>query len=246
MAKNNFDASVRNLSGNKLLVEAPPEILADIEKKCEWLEYSPGDVVIDLADNSTNVYFVVKGQLKAMDYLSDEHEVALAELNPGDSFGELSAIDLQVRSARVTVRGCPIGRQPCETTDRTGTSSESNTATAPRLVTRASHMRRLPPGPVADDAIPPTISSPGTRALQSTSMSATGNEYGSASSSSVPRAGSASGQPTMFQPSSVLTASSTKPLARPAPNAAAKTDSAGSYSTSREPPAIPAAVRRGV
>ena len=102
MAENTFDASERNLSGNKLLVEAKPKILAGIEKKCEWLEYSSGEVVIDLADNSTDVYFVVKGKLKAMDYLSDEHEVALAELNPGDSFGELSAIDLQVRSARVT------------------------------------------------------------------------------------------------------------------------------------------------
>ena len=102
LAKNLFDASVRNLSGNKLLVEAQPDILADIEKKCEWLEYSPGDVVIDLADTSTNVFFVVAGKLKAMDYLSDGQEVALAELGSGDSFGELSAIDLKVRSARVT------------------------------------------------------------------------------------------------------------------------------------------------
>lgn len=99
---NKFDASLRTLGGNKILVEAQPEVLADIEKKCEWLEYSPGDVVIDQADDTTNVFFVVKGKLKAMDYLFDEQEVALAELGPGDSFGELSAIDLKVRSARVT------------------------------------------------------------------------------------------------------------------------------------------------
>ena len=102
LADYKFDVSERHLSANNLLVEAQPEILANIEKKCEWLEYSPGDVVIDLAASTTNVFFVVKGQLKAMDYLSDEHEVALAELGPGDSFGELSAIDMKVRSARVT------------------------------------------------------------------------------------------------------------------------------------------------
>ena len=102
LANHSFDASVRNLSGNKLLVEAPPEILADIEKKCEWLEFAADAVVVNLADNTTNVFFVVEGKLKAMDYLSDQHEVALAELGPGDSFGELSAIDLKVRSARVT------------------------------------------------------------------------------------------------------------------------------------------------
>ena len=102
MANNKFDASLRTLGGNKLLVEAQPEVLADIEKKCEWLEYSPGDVVIDQTDDTTNVFFVVKGKLKAMDYLFDEQEVAFAELGPGDSFGELAAIDLKVRSARVT------------------------------------------------------------------------------------------------------------------------------------------------
>jgi len=92
----------RNLNGASLLVEVPPDIIADIEKKCEWFEYAPNEIIIDLADTSTCVYFIVKGKVKAMDFLAENKQVALAELGEGDSFGELSAIDSKKRSARVT------------------------------------------------------------------------------------------------------------------------------------------------
>lgn len=98
-----FDKSARTLSGITLLMEAPPQKIAELEKSCEWFEYAPDEVVVDLKDETTNVFFIVEGKLKAMDFISQEDEqVALAELGPGDSIGELSAIDLKVRSARVS------------------------------------------------------------------------------------------------------------------------------------------------
>ncbi len=100
--ENLFDPSVRILTNITLLTEAPPPIIARLEKSAEWLEYGADEIVVDLKDESTNVFFVVKGKLKAMDFLTEGEEVALADLVAGDSFGELSAIDLKVRSARVT------------------------------------------------------------------------------------------------------------------------------------------------
>ena len=91
-----------SLAGITLLGEAGPHMLKRIEDMCEWLEFDTDEVVIDLADTSTNVYFVVVGRLKAMDYMDEEKEVSLAELRPGDSFGELAAIDSKKRSARVS------------------------------------------------------------------------------------------------------------------------------------------------
>jgi len=86
-----------------LLAEASPIQITELEKKCRWQEYAADEIVVDINDETTDVYFVVKGKLRAMDFLSEEEEeVALAELLPGYSFGELSAIDLKVRSARVT------------------------------------------------------------------------------------------------------------------------------------------------
>ena len=91
-----------SLAGTTLLGEAGPHMLKRIEDMCEWLEFDTDEVVIDLADTSTNVYFVVVGRLKVMDYMDEEKEVSLAELRPGDSFGEMAAIDSKKRSARVS------------------------------------------------------------------------------------------------------------------------------------------------
>ena len=106
-----FDPSVRNLNDINLLAEAPPEKIKELEGCCEWQEYGADEIVVNLKDESTNVFFVVKGKLRAMDYLTDENnEVALAELEEGNSFGELSAIDLKVRSARVVMSN--VSRRP--------------------------------------------------------------------------------------------------------------------------------------
>lgn len=97
-----FKKSARTLNGVGLLAEAPPKKVAEIEKQCTWLEFGSDEIVIDLKDKTTDVFFVVKGRLKAMDFLTEEEEVALAELEPGEAFGTLASIDGKVRSARVT------------------------------------------------------------------------------------------------------------------------------------------------
>jgi CRP-like cAMP-binding protein len=97
-----FKDSDKSLNGIGLLAEATPAKIALLEQQCTWKALDANEIVIDLKDRSTDVYFVVKGKLKAMDFLTEDEQVALAELGPGDSFGELAAIDLKVRSARVT------------------------------------------------------------------------------------------------------------------------------------------------
>lgn len=57
---------------------------------------------MDLNDTSNNVFFLLKGKLRATVFLTEDIEVSLADLMPGDTFGELSAVDLKMRSARVT------------------------------------------------------------------------------------------------------------------------------------------------
>ena len=89
------------LDGIGLLMEAPRDVVDDLTRKCEWLEFDENDIVIDVDDATTSVYFVVSGRLRAMDFVSQDQEVALAEFGPGESFGELAAIDLKARSARV-------------------------------------------------------------------------------------------------------------------------------------------------
>ena len=67
-----FKPSERTLKDISLLAEAPPAKVKELEECCEWLEYGADEIVVNLKDESTNVYFVVKGKLRAMDYLTDE------------------------------------------------------------------------------------------------------------------------------------------------------------------------------
>ncbi len=92
----------KGLAGITILVEVGPDKIARTEKKCRWLEFEPGDVIIDIDDTTTDVYFIVEGSVKVMDFMAENPEVALAELGAGDSIGELTALDSRKRSARVT------------------------------------------------------------------------------------------------------------------------------------------------
>lgn len=96
------DPSERKLDGIELLVEAPPEVVRNLQDTCSWIKYEANQIIVDRDDESTDVFFIVKGGVKVMDFLANDQEIALAELSAGSSFGEMSAIDASRRSARVT------------------------------------------------------------------------------------------------------------------------------------------------
>ena len=122
----------------------------------------------------------------------------------------------------VTVNGLPTRRQPCDTIVRTGISEGITTPTAPLGTIRSSSARRFAPGAAPAEASPPMTRSPGTFVLHRDSRSATGNENGSASRSTV--ASAAVAVPTLdpHTPSAAGSTSSTKPSTRPPPQSAAQ------------------------
>ncbi len=108
-------ASARRLDKIGLLEDLPASALREIEPKCRWLEFGAHGTVLDRDDNTHEVYFIVAGTVRVMNYLGDEREVALADLQAGDHFGELSAVDSQERSARVVGSDyCVIAALPRE------------------------------------------------------------------------------------------------------------------------------------
>lgn len=92
----------RTLDGIELLSEAPPEVVRRVEESCRWFVCDANQIIVDRNDESTEVFFITHGRVKVMDFLSNDQEIALAELGAGTSFGELSAIDFSRRSARVS------------------------------------------------------------------------------------------------------------------------------------------------
>lgn len=85
-----------------LLKKLPSEVRAEYERKCNWFEFGPNEVILDRADEDRHeVFFLVRGNVRIMNFAGDAKEIALADLEEGSHFGELSAVDCRGRSARV-------------------------------------------------------------------------------------------------------------------------------------------------
>ncbi|KAF0136568.1 MAG: cyclic nucleotide-binding protein [Xanthobacteraceae bacterium] len=76
--------------------------LARFEHRCLWKKVDEGQTIIDFDDPSSDVYFLVSGDVRIQVRTAGGREFILADLREGEFFGELSAIDGEPRSANVT------------------------------------------------------------------------------------------------------------------------------------------------
>ena len=96
---NSADYSLKEID---ILEHLPEDARQRVEQLCTWLRFDSDDIVLDrFHDDKHEVYFLVKGKVRIMNITGDDHEIALADLEEGSHFGELSAIDCRGRSARV-------------------------------------------------------------------------------------------------------------------------------------------------
>ena len=71
-------------------------------RACGWRSYETNELVIDFEDDSTDVRFILSGNVRVILRISAGREMILAEMKEGDHFGEIAAIDGETRSANVT------------------------------------------------------------------------------------------------------------------------------------------------
>ena len=69
--------------------------------RCRFAEHEPDAVIVDHQDPSTDVRFVLTGDVRVVMRVAEGREYILNDGGPGDFFGELSAIDGGGRSASV-------------------------------------------------------------------------------------------------------------------------------------------------
>ena len=91
----------KTLAGITLLEGQSESVVKRLEDICRWYSYSEGETVIDQSDTGSDVFFIVKGRVRAVDYSTEDHEVAFADIGASEHFGELSAIDGEPRSTMV-------------------------------------------------------------------------------------------------------------------------------------------------
>jgi CRP-like cAMP-binding protein len=76
--------------------------LAPFEARANWRRFDPEEVLVDFDEPSTDVYFLLSGEVRVLMRTASGKEVILYEMKPGDLFGELAALDGVPRSANVT------------------------------------------------------------------------------------------------------------------------------------------------
>ncbi len=84
-----------------LLSGLKPTELKKIEKSVSYKRYTDHEQIIDRQSVSSDVYFIVEGDIRVVNYSLSGREITLDDLSDGDYFGELAAIDGQPRSASV-------------------------------------------------------------------------------------------------------------------------------------------------
>lgn len=92
---------VHDLSSIKILAGLTPEQRRDFEISCRWKRFAAEEPVIDQSDMTRDVYFIVRGRVRVVNFALSGKEVALDDIVSGGHFGELAAIDGQPRSSTV-------------------------------------------------------------------------------------------------------------------------------------------------
>ncbi|MDB5652019.1 MAG: Cyclic nucleotide-binding protein [Hyphomicrobiales bacterium] len=72
------------------------------DRRCGWKKCDEGETVVDYEDTSSDVYFILSGEVRVLIRTIAGKEIILADMRAGEFFGELSAIDDVPRSANVT------------------------------------------------------------------------------------------------------------------------------------------------
>ena len=77
------------------------ESIAALADGCRFVRFEPKQQIIGYLEESTNVFFIVSGTVRVAIHSTLGKEVSYRDLEAGEMFGELAAIDGEKRSASV-------------------------------------------------------------------------------------------------------------------------------------------------
>jgi CRP-like cAMP-binding protein len=93
--------TTHTLGGIPLFGSLDPAARQSLEQRCRWQRYGGNDEIIGRESDSRDVYFIISGRVRVVNHSLSGREIAFHEMDAGDYFGELAAIDGQPRSATV-------------------------------------------------------------------------------------------------------------------------------------------------
>lgn len=72
-----------------------------LEQRARWVRHAAHDTIIDRENESRDVFFLVEGRVRVVNFSLSGREITFDELDAGGVFGELAALDGMPRSAAV-------------------------------------------------------------------------------------------------------------------------------------------------
>lgn len=89
------------LKNNKLFKYVEDNILEEITKNADILNFEKGQIIIWKGDQTTDLYIILKGKVNVITFDEKGNELIITTLSKGDFVGELSLIDGKPRSMSV-------------------------------------------------------------------------------------------------------------------------------------------------
>ena len=98
----NLSDEAKSLARVPLFKRLEPEELAHLAEEIDQVNYKAGDTIFNEHDRGDALYILEQGTVRIWVYDEDVKDVTLAELKPGDFFGELAVLDRGERSSSAT------------------------------------------------------------------------------------------------------------------------------------------------
>jgi CRP-like cAMP-binding protein len=84
-----------------LLEGLAPERLDALARECAWRAYAPDRPIISRESGDRDFYLIASGRVRVTTYSAGGRQVTFRDLDAGDYFGEVAAVDGEPRSADV-------------------------------------------------------------------------------------------------------------------------------------------------
>ena len=94
--------SEQTLASFEIFQSLPDEAVQAYSKRCFWKRFAKNETLIEYNDTTRDVYFISSGRARATYYAACGREISFRDLDPGEMFGEIAAIDALPRSVSVT------------------------------------------------------------------------------------------------------------------------------------------------
>ena len=98
------DQELKELQSSTLFSSFEREALVEIVASTELRSYDEGDIIVTEGEPGSSLFLIVGGRVRVFTRTDDGGNLQLAELGPGDFFGEVSLLSGKPRTATITAR----------------------------------------------------------------------------------------------------------------------------------------------